>query len=472
MSSMSQRAEAPAPVVKAPRHHTVLYAGCPPVERREVEGRIATGQLKVSWIDTLPEATAELQRRDIPIVVDLGRAATLQFLRELRVQRPAAMMFAVVDAGRGELALEATVAGVDDVFSRPVEGRPLLAAIERASRQRGRETDPAIGPPDHLYCQSRAMRSVAVQVANAGAARGSVMIKGRDHTGRQVTARAIHAATTKGAAAPFVVVDCAEHGPDQLAIELFGAGIDSAGHGRDLEPLGPKSRLAEAFGGTLYLKNLAEAPTRVQARLARIARDREVVMSAGGERAPVDVRFITSVEADADAAVREGYIKLDLFKRLSGTVIEMPPLRKRQEDVPLLVNVVMRDLCAAAGLAPKAWSRPALSLLAALPWRENVQELTAVLRGILADALPGTIRLDDVLRHVQLDGSELFAAGTLREARARFEREYILRLLEQHRGRMTEAARTLGIQRTNLYRKLRMLKIPRDAFHSGGSRSS
>jgi two-component system nitrogen regulation response regulator NtrX len=142
----------------------------------------------------------------------------------------------------------------------------------------------------------------------------------------------------------------------------------------------------------------------------------------------------------------------------------MPPLRNRREDIPALANCFLREICRARRVPPKTLSRPALSLIAALPWRGNAVELRTMLDAIVSGLAGGKgIGLDDVLAHVRLDGGSVTFAerGTLRQARARFEREYIGHVLEQHHGRISEAAKVLGIQRTNLYRKLRSLRVDR-----------
>ena len=141
--------------------------------------------------------------------------------------------------------------------------------------------------------------------------------------------------------------------------------------------------------------------------------------------------------------------------------MEMPPLRRRREDIPGLVRYLLADICAERQLLAKSVSTHAADLLSALPWRGNVSELKRFL-AVLVSTVPGRlIRLSDVLANVRLDGtpSTSIYSGTLREARERFERDYVASVLRRHHGRMGEAAKALGIQRTNLYRKVRQLSI-------------
>jgi len=450
----------------------VLYLGCPPQERLETEKALGTADVSVVWADSVPLALGELQRRDMPVLLDLSHgAAALQSVRDIRLQRASALLFAVVDSRRPDLTIEAVLAGMADVFARPLSGPRVANAIERELHYDGSHaagTAPANG--DDLYAHSEAMRAVSAVIARAATMRAGVLIRGEDGTGRQQAARAIHGAQSRAHGA-FVAVNCAAFETEQLDTELFGSAARPL-NGKDgpggLERVSRQSRLHDALGGTLYLQNLPEAPTRVQARLARLLRDREARLVETGEAISFDVRPMAGVEPGFDASVQDGRVREDLFRRLSVIGIDLPPLRNRREDIPALANYFVRQICASLGVPPKTLSRPALSLISALPWRGNAPEMRALIKNIVVGLQGGRgIGLDDVLVHVKLDaGSVVFAnGGTLKEARARFERDYIVAILEQHHGRISEAARSLGIQRTNLYRKMRSLSVPRDRRH-------
>jgi DNA-binding NtrC family response regulator len=437
----------------------VVYLGCPNAERLETERSLAAASLSVVWADNVAYALSELQRNDMPVLLDLSRGtAALQHARELRTHRAATLLFAVVDARRPELTTEAVLAGVADVFARPIGGRRLANAIDRelapqAGNGNGRT------PHEPLYYHSTTMQEVLALVARAATMRAGVVISGEEGTGRQMTARAIHAAQTP--AAPFVTVDCAVVEANDLDVELFGQTNADA---RGLERVTRKSSLHQARGGTIYFQNIAEAPARVQARLARVLRDREAVFAESGETIALDVRPMASVDPGIDRSVQEGRVREDLFRRLSVIRIDVPSLRNRREDIPALANYFVREICASKRVGAKTLSRAALSLIGALPWRGNAIELRTLLEAAIAGLAEGRgIGIEDVLAHTRLDGgSAVFAnGGTLRQARARFEREYITAVLEQHHGRITDAAKSLGIQRTNLYRKMRSLRVNR-----------
>jgi DNA-binding NtrC family response regulator len=306
------------------------------------------------------------------------------------------------------------------------------------------------------------------------AAPGGVLLCGEPGSGRELFARAIHRATWKAFPGtleallrlsmrqapngrPFVSIDCANR--DGFEGRLFGTEL--AGAGDDVERIAEGSLLHASLGGTLVLRQAPEMPARLQVRLARILRDGEVRLTrAGGETSVVEVPLRPMATAD-----RVGGRSLvpDLMERLSRTVIDVPPLRSRRDDMPGLVRCLLTDLCALAEVEPKTASRQAIDLLTALPWRGNVRELEGLLRALVSKVPGRQIKLSDVLARVRLDGQPATASysGTLKEAREQFEREYVAAVLDRHRGRMSEAARALGLQRTNLYRKVRQLSVQR-----------
>lgn len=318
---------------------------------------------------------------------------------------------------------------------------------------------------------SPAMRDVMAQVIQAADDRRHVLLQGEPGTDCESVAWEIY---RRGrSSTPFVKVSYTSNSPEALELDLFGYHTSSrTGQGlerRMLERIAKGGLLHQALGGTIFLEHLAQMPARVQAKLARLFRDGEVVVIS--ERAPAvfDVRAIVAVTDDYDQAVREGRVREDLHHFLSQLRIEIPPLRAHREDIPELATRILRDACREADLPPKTLSEPAEHLLSALPWRANARELRDLIHGLVLRVDTDVVELSDVLRLVPLGGSSPTISpggGTLREARERFEREYIVAVLRQHHGRVPDAARALGIQRTNLYRKMRRLKL-----NQGGGRS-
>jgi DNA-binding NtrC family response regulator len=329
------------------------------------------------------------------------------------------------------------------------------------------------------FVRSLAMQESLTRVQQAIASQGGVTVYGEPGTGRQLVARAIHLATfgtfegrveellricmrETPNGRPFVVVDCSD--ADTLEQRLFGERpIQGESETNGLDVIGERGAMHHALGGTLVLKQAPDLPARHQLRLARLLRDGEVCVpsSDGGlDIQPVSVRVIATAGAGAGDDQK---VVPELRRRLEQTKIELPPLRRRREDIPALVRCLLEDLCRDMNVAPKIVSSQAIELLAALPWQGNVSELKAFLGALVVDVHGRLIRQCDVLANVQLDGATaaLVYNGTLKQARERFEKDYVAAVLERHRGRMAEAAKALGIQRTNLYRKVRQLAVKR-----------
>jgi DNA-binding NtrC family response regulator len=311
--------------------------------------------------------------------------------------------------------------------------------------------------PLELVGRSTAIVRVHELVRRAALADGGVLIVA-DH-GADVTsvAEELHARTHRGAA-PFVQVDCTSGDPARLEEWLFGPAPESASV--DLEPVARDSQLAAGFGGTIFLRDVAELPASMQARLARVARDGEARID--GQVTATNLRWVGSASPGIESDVQTSRFRADLYRRLTKSRIDLPPLRDRVDDVPALASRVLDDWCAARGRAPRTMTQAALALLAALTWSGNVAELRAVVERT-AEATPhDVIQIEDVLPALNLERApaRFVPSGQLREARLRFEREYISAVLQHHGWRMADAAATLGIQRPNLYRKARQLGIP------------
>lgn len=470
------------PLRPSPFGSTVVWVGGPAAERTDVEQVLGGLNLTPRWATSLPQVLTEL--RDHPAalcLLDCTRSGeVLRMARSIRIERPRAVLIGVVDPQRPETSLEAFRAGVFDILPWPLVPWELAAVISNAhdllvlARDEDSE-DRAHVAPYGIFGSSPAMRKIIEVLPRIAPSRCPVLLYGERGTGREMLARAIHGHARRPDAA-FIAVDCANASPQDLEHELFGVvsqrRVDGHEERRSMERISRHSRLFEAAGGTLFLQNVAEMPTRVQAKLHRVLRDREAVLTTDRARIELDIRPIAAVEPGFEQAVEEGRLRRDLYDRLSLIRIELPPLRQRREDIPFLANHFLKDICRSNGSPLKTLTRSATTLLAALPWRGNAPELRALLERLVLLTPHGSIRLEDVLAQVRLDGSEVTAVGgtTLREARLRFEREYIAAVVRQHHGRMGEAAQALGIQRTNLYRKLRQLSVSRIGRSAGVSR--
>jgi len=316
--------------------------------------------------------------------------------------------------------------------------------------------------PPELQGTSPLVRRLRDQVRRVADGAGRALVVAEPGLDAAAVARAIHeCGPSRGA--PLVEVECARGEPSAIEASLFGPpAAPPARRSQVLESVSPPCSLTAASGGTLYLAHVADLPAAVQARLARIVRDGEVLVEGVAQPLKISVRVIAGCAPTIEAEVEQGGFRADLYRRLSAIRIDVPPLRLRPEDIPAIARHVMERIAMERGAGARGFTKAALGLLSALPWPGNVEELAGVLGRVVASAPSGHVRVEDLLAEVGTEWRGRRTAGaSLREAKRQFEREYIASVLRQHGWRMGEAARALGIQRTNLYRKARQLDIPR-----------
>jgi two-component system, NtrC family, nitrogen regulation response regulator NtrX len=308
--------------------------------------------------------------------------------------------------------------------------------------------------PLELRGDSGAIRRVRALVRQAASSAGPILVLAERGFDVGAVACEIH---RRSAGGPFVALDCESVQGQAAERALFGDAPRRAS--ASLECVADGSTLASGRGGTILLRSIVDLSAGAQVRLARLLRDGEMLL---GSSRPVrfDGRIVAAAEPSIDADVRAGRLRRDLHRRLAAMTIVVPPLRERPDDVRLLAAELAARIAAERGGAGKPLTPAALTLLAALPWRENLQELRVLLGRVVPESAGAAVRLEDVLACLPLEGTPAIRTpGPLREARRRFEREYIAAVLRHHGGRVPDAAVALGIQRTNLYRKARQLGL-------------
>jgi two-component system nitrogen regulation response regulator NtrX len=457
-----------APEAAAVRPGAVLYVPGTR-ERPQVREKLARQGWPLTIAADVTDALQRLGDRRFELcVVDLADdRAAVPLIRMMRAQYPNMPVLAIADPANPLIAADAIHSGVADVLPWPFEERDLAVAVSNASDRVSIDLPVTVGGArDQLFSHSPAMRATVELLQSAAGTRGGIALCGEPGSGRQLVARAIHGASARGGDRPFIVVDCAEGSPQDLERRLFGGAgdrRDAGGPEGGLDRLGRQAALVEAARGTLLLRNLVDAPARVQVRLARLLRDREALVGDKRTLVELDARAVSAFDPGIDADVDEGRLRPELFDRFAGIRIDVPSLRRRREDIPLLAVHLLQQLTEAYRTPPRTLSRSAVALLSALPWRGNVPELRGLLEALVRTARRPIIQLDDVLEHAQLDGltATIDPGVTLRDAKARFERDCITAVLMRHHGRVGEAAKALGIQRTNLYRKVRQLNVAR-----------
>jgi DNA-binding NtrC family response regulator len=310
--------------------------------------------------------------------------------------------------------------------------------------------------PPELVGSAPSVRQAVDVLTRAAQSDEAILLVAESGFSPEAIARAIHQSGPR-APRPFIAIDCGDsHEP--LMRRLFG---DDKASRAEYETVSPDGVLAQVGTGTLLLAGIGEMPTAVQIRLSRLLRDGE--MRLRKSTVPIGFRLMASTPPGLEADVREHRFRPELYRRLQQLRVDVPPLRDRASDLPVLIDTVLGDICRARSLSCQL-APAARTALAALRWLGNLDELREALTRLVDRCDGGLIRQEDVLADLQAPQARPRpqpALASLRDARQTFEREYISTVLEEYGWRMTEAARVLGIERANLYRKTRQLGITR-----------
>ncbi|MBP8808855.1 MAG: sigma-54-dependent Fis family transcriptional regulator [Kofleriaceae bacterium] len=424
-------------------------------------------------------ALALIAAGDFDVVVTdirMPGADGLEVLRAARAHDPDAEVVLMTAFASVPAAVDAIRQGAYDYLAKPFEPDEAVLVIERAVerrrlRQQARDLKRAldgIRRIDNLVARSPAMGPVLGLVQRASTSDATVLITGESGTGKEVVARAVHASGAR-AAARFVAVNCGAIPEALLESELFGHVRGSfTGAATDHRGL-----FEEADGGSIFLDEIAELPLAMQVKLNRALQERRVRrVGATAERA-IDVRVIAATNVELRAAVAAGRFREDLFYRLNVLHLPLPPLRARPEDIPALAAVLLERHGARLATAPQGFTPEALTALVRYPWPGNVRELeNAVERAIAVtdgprielEALPEEVSA--VLRPRVTRGTE--AQLSYREvvdlARDRASREYLIALMQELGGNVTEAARRAGVERESLHRLLKRYGVRSEDF--------
>src|SRR5262245_2245110 len=310
--------------------------------------------------------------------------------------------------------------------------------------------------PAELTGSSAAVQRAADVARQAVQSDESVLIVAEAGFCVEGIARAIHQAGAR-AAEPFLKVDCGDPGA-AVVRRLFGSERSPRA---EYETATAGSALAEVRKGTIFLADVGEMPATAQLRLSRLMRDGE--MRVRRSMTPIRFRFIASAGPGLEADVQQHRFRQELYRRLQRLRVDVPALRDRPGDLPNVVEAVFDEICQSRDLRC-ALTPAARTALAALRWAGNLEELRTSLGRLVERCAGGLIRQEDVLADLQqleMRPRPVNALTSLREARLSFERDYIAAVLDAHGWRMTDAARVLGIERANLYRKTRQLGITR-----------
>lgn len=361
-------------------------------------------------------------------------------------------------AGSIDIAVEAMRSGAFDFLTKPFPGERLLVTIERALEQTRLRREVARlrrevgkGGVGRIIGNAPSLRRALDLVERVAPTRAAVLITGETGTGKELVARAVHDLSDR-ARARFVAVNCAALSESLLESELFGH-VKGAFTGAVKAKRG---LIEEASGGTLFLDEIGDMPTSIQVKLLRVLQERAITPVGGTAILSVDFRLVTATNRDLKARVASGAFREDLFYRLNTFPIEVPPLRDRREDIPLLANLFRTRAAEENALDPPVLPASTLSQMAAYDWPGNVRELESFIeRAVIMYAGSGSIPFESPAEpDTSAERGVLDEAQRSGWALERVERSYILEVLQANDWNQTASAEILGINRSTLYRKL------------------
>ena len=381
------------------------------------------------------------------------------------IRQFSAMLPVIILTAHGSIpeAVAATKLGVFGFITKPFDSQALLEQVESAMRASGASAnaDQAIADESWhagLITQSPLMQDLLAQAKLVAAGDASVFIQGESGTGKELLARAIHRASPRRDQA-FIAINCGAIPEALLESELFGHTKGSfTGATQDYKGL-----FQAAHQGTLFLDEIGDMPPALQVKLLRVLQERQVRPVGSTRSVPVDVRLISATHRDLDQEMELGNFRGDLFYRLNVVALELPPLARRREDIPLLAGHFLATLGEKYGKKVQGCSPEAMELLVGASWPGNVRQLLNVMEQAVALCTTSVITTDLIHKALRDKPSKV---PPLAEARAQFEREYLVQILKITNGNVTQAALLAQRNRTEFYRLLRRYQLDPMPFKS------
>jgi len=407
---------------------------------------------------------AKAQRFDLILsdVVMPGKGG-LALLEELKAQGVTAAVVMMSGQAEIEMAVRATRLGALDFLEKPISTEKLLLTVENALKLQRLESEnrslkQRLGKHEIIW-QGAAMQRMMAQVERVAASETRVCILGETGTGKELVARTIHERSGRSGAA-FVTLNCAAVPAELIESELFGheKGSFTGAAGRHV------GKFEQADHGTIFLDEIGDMPLAMQAKLLRVLEEGEVERIGGDKPVSVDVRVVVATHRDLEARVRDEKFRQDLFHRIYVFPLALPPLRERREDIPVLVAHFAAQVSAQNGWKAFPFSTEAMELLQSHSWPGNVRELRNMVERLMLLAVNGEVdsaTIEAALPKGKSGGasSSTFSSGPLADRVDAFEKEVILAELKRSHSNVSLAAKSLGLERSHLYKKAEQLGI-------------
>jgi len=445
--------------------HNVLIVDDEAAIRESLQGVLEDEGYKTAVVASGEACLEELRRKSYDVVlldIWLPGMDGLEVLPKVREADNAPEVLIISGHGTIETAVRATKLGAFDFLEKPLSAERTLILVKNAIeakklRQENRDLKKQLAPRSIIVGDSIPMKALRQQIQLMGPTNGRVLIFGESGTGKELVARAIHAQSPRKDQM-FVEVNCAAIPEDLIESELFG-------HRRGSFPgavADKDGKFLKADGGTLFLDEVGDMSLKTQSKVLRTLDEQSIAAVGSDEPVKVDVRVIASTNKDLEEEISRGNFREDLFYRLNVIPFSVPPLRERKEDIPLLARFFLKELSSQYGRRPREITDDAIETLMRYSWPGNVRELRNVIERIVI-MNPTTIRFER--KHlpplVYRNGSRRTGGEfmTLHQARAAYERDYILKKLDDNHGNISRTAEVLGLERSHLYRKMKALGI-------------
>jgi two-component system nitrogen regulation response regulator NtrX len=411
------------------------------------------------------------ERRPSLVVLDIwlqgSKLDGLDLLDVIKEQDPDLPVVIISGHGNIETAVSAIKRGAYDYVEKPFKADRLVLIAERALeasslRREIRQLKQRSSDALDLLGRSSAMSQLRSIIDRVAPTNSRVLITGPSGSGKELTARTIHAASQREKS-PFVVINAATITPERMEEELFGI----EGEDGRIRKIGA---MEEAHGGTLYIDEVADMPHGTQGKILRVLVDQTFTRVGGAGKVSVDIRILSSSARNLEQEIAEGRLREDLFHRLGVVPLHVPALADRREDIPELVQFFMEQISLSSGLPIRRIGEDAMAVLQAHDWpgnvrqlRNNVERLMILTRAdpdavITADLLPGEIGADSPNLPTNGGGEHLMALP-LRDARELFERDYLQAQIKRFGGNVSRTAEFVGMERSALHRKLKSLGL-------------